>query len=120
MRSRLPSWAAMTTTYADLFSYKGVTPYIGAGIGISRNDMPDMVVNGQQKFGDSVFRLAWKAAAGIGVDLPKIWCWISVMFMPIWGGFRQRRFSAPLCIRTQKCARFMSACVIIFNRSSFL
>ena len=71
VRSRLPSWAAMTTTYADLFSYKGVTPYVGAGIGMSRNDLPDMVGYGQQKFGDSVFRLAWKAAAGIGVDLPK-------------------------------------------------
>ena len=31
VRSRLPSWAAMTTMYADLFSYKGVTPYAGIG-----------------------------------------------------------------------------------------
>lgn len=71
VRSRLPSWAAMTTTYADLFSYKGITPYVGAGIGVSRNDMPDMVVNGRQKFGDTVFRLAWKAVGGIGIDLPE-------------------------------------------------
>lgn len=61
----------MTTTYADLFSYKGITPYIGAGIGVSRNDMPDMVVNGRQKFGDTVFRLAWKAVGGVGIDLPE-------------------------------------------------
>ena len=71
VRSRLPSWAAMTTTYADLFSYKGVSPYIGIGVGVTRNDMPDVVVNGRQMFGDSVFRLAWKAAAGVGIDLPE-------------------------------------------------
>lgn len=71
VRSRLPSWAAMTTTYADLFSYKGVSPYIGIGAGVSRNDMPDMVIDGCQKFGDKVFRLAWKAVGGIGIDLPE-------------------------------------------------
>lgn len=71
VRSHLPSLSAMVTTYADLFSYKGVSPYIGAGLGVSRNDMPNMVINDQQKFGETVFRFAWKAVGGIGIDLPK-------------------------------------------------
>lgn len=70
-RSRMPSWAAMTTLYADLFSYKGVTPYAGVGIGVSRNDMPDATVNGQQYYGDRTFRVAWKAVGGVGIGLPE-------------------------------------------------
>ncbi len=70
VRSRLPSLSAMFSGYVDLFDYKGISPYIGAGIGVARNDMPDFVVNGQQFYGDLNYRLAWKAMAGIGIDLP--------------------------------------------------
>lgn len=70
-RSRFPSLAAMTTTYVDLFSYKGVAPYVGAGVGVARNDMPDFVFDGRQMFGDVKYRLAWKAVGGVGIDLPK-------------------------------------------------
>ncbi len=70
-RSRFPSLAAMTTTYVDLFSYKGVSAYVGAGVGIARNDMPDFVFDGNRMIGDIKYRLSWKAAAGVGIDLPK-------------------------------------------------
>ncbi|MBR1777104.1 MAG: porin family protein [Alphaproteobacteria bacterium] len=71
VRTRLPSWTVMTAGYIDLFDYKNVSPYIGAGIGVSRNDTPDAVVDGGQVFGDSRFRFAWKAGGGIGIRLPK-------------------------------------------------
>ncbi len=69
-RTRLMSLAAMASGYADLFTVKGVTPYIGGGVGVSRNDLPDFVVDGRQFFGNTKYRLAWKAAAGVGIDLP--------------------------------------------------
>ena len=69
-RSHLSSWAAMGSVYADLFQGKAVSPYIGAGAGIVRNDMPDAVVNGQTVFGDPCYRPAWKAVAGVGIRLP--------------------------------------------------
>ena len=69
-RSHLSSWAAMGTVYVDLFRDKAVSPYIGAGAGVVRNDVPDAVVNGRTVFGDPCFRPAWKAVGGIGVRLP--------------------------------------------------
>lgn len=68
--TRLMSLAAMASGYADLFTVKGVTPYIGAGAGVSRNDLPDFVVDGRQFFGNTKYRLAWKAVAGVGINLP--------------------------------------------------
>ena len=69
-RSHLDSWAAMGAVYVDLFQGKAVSPYFGAGAGVTRNDTPDAVVNGRVVFSDLRFRPAWKAVAGIGVRLP--------------------------------------------------
>lgn len=70
VRTHLPSWTIMATAYVDLFEYKGVSPYVGVGAGVSRNDTPDAVVDGRQMFGDTRFRPAWKVVGGIGIDLP--------------------------------------------------
>lgn len=71
VRTHLPSWAAMATGYVDLFELKGVSPYIGAGVGVSKNNLPDAVADGRRVFGDSRFRPVWKITGGIGISLPK-------------------------------------------------
>lgn len=71
VRTHLPSWAAMVSAYVDFFDYEKFSPYIGAGIGVSRNDTPDAVADGRQVFGDSRFRPAWKIVGGVGIGLPK-------------------------------------------------
>lgn len=70
-RTYLPSFAAMVTMYVDLFEYKNIVPYVGAGAGVSRNRLPDAVVDGRQMLGDVRFRAAWKIAGGVGFLLPK-------------------------------------------------
>lgn len=69
-RSHLSSWAAMGAVYVDLFRGGIVSPYIGAGAGMARNDAPDAVVNGWPVFGRPCFRFAWKAVGGVGIRLP--------------------------------------------------
>ena len=71
VRTRLPSLAAMASAYVDLFEFKNVTPYIGAGAGVSRNALPDAVVDGRQVFGLTRFRTAWQVSGGIGIGLPE-------------------------------------------------
>jgi len=69
-RSHMSSWAAMGALYLDLFQGRAVSPYLGGGFGVVRNDAPDAVVNGRPVFGDPCFRPAWKAVGGIAVRLP--------------------------------------------------
>lgn len=71
VRTRLPSLAAMASAYVDLFDLKNITPYVGAGIGVSRNALPDAVVDGRQVFGLTRFRTAWQVSGGIGIGLPE-------------------------------------------------
>ena len=71
VRTRLPSFAAMVAGYIDLFEYKNIVPYVGAGFGVSRNNLPDAVVDGRQVFGKVRFRSAWKVTGGFGILLPK-------------------------------------------------
>lgn len=68
---RFSSVALMAGTYADLFSFKGVTPYIGGAAGLTRNKMQRMGVGNIALDGEKKFRFAWKATGGIGINLPK-------------------------------------------------
>lgn len=68
---RFSSIALMAGTYVDLFSFKGVTPYIGGAVGLTRNKMQRMALGNIALDGEKNFRFAWKAAGGIGIDLPK-------------------------------------------------
>src|SRR5690606_20303649 len=70
-------WLLMANAYADLGEFHGVTPYVGAGIGASRNtihsfrDMgidpttnaPTLAYAGAA----STWNLAWALHAGIGI-----------------------------------------------------
>jgi len=65
----------LANAYADLGKFHGITPYIGAGIGTSRNTIAgfvdrnpqtDVVLNAATH---SQWQLAWALHAGVGVEL---------------------------------------------------
>ena len=63
----------MANAYADLGEFHGITPYIGAGLGVSRNtishfrdvNLPNASVYYADK--DSDWQLAWALHAGVGI-----------------------------------------------------
>jgi opacity protein-like surface antigen len=63
----------MANAYADLGEFYGITPYIGAGIGVSRNTIHDFrdinVPTGGVAYGGtrSGWELAWALHAGVGI-----------------------------------------------------
>jgi opacity protein-like surface antigen len=65
----------MANAYADLGKYHGFTPYIGAGIGVSRNtishfnDINVLEPAGGYADSKSVWQLAWALHAGVGYQL---------------------------------------------------
>lgn len=73
-RGRFQSSTAMLNVYADLGTYNGLTPYLGAGIGVARNilgdytrtDIPGAV---ERLSGGDEYDLAWALMAGVGYRL---------------------------------------------------
>jgi len=65
-------WLFLANAYVDFGAWRGITPYVGAGIGASRNTISDFVdinapVNGQAyAASDSKWNLAWALHAGLG------------------------------------------------------
>ena len=63
----------MANAYADLGEFHGITPYIGAGLGVSRNTISHFrdvnVPNNSVYFAgeDSTWQLAWALHAGVGI-----------------------------------------------------
>lgn len=70
-------WLLMANAYADLGEFYGITPYIGAGLGASRNTIHDYrdtnVPMGGVAFGGtkSKWDLAWALHAGVGIKAGK-------------------------------------------------
>jgi opacity protein-like surface antigen len=70
--ARKSEWLFLANGYVDLGTYKGVTPYVGAGIGTSRNTISNFRdIN--TEFGatgfagtDSQWNFAWALHAGLG------------------------------------------------------
>ena len=66
-------WLLMANAYADLGEFYGITPYVGAGIGVSRNTIHGFtdinVPNAGVAYGGtkSSWELAWALHAGIGI-----------------------------------------------------
>ncbi|MCO4317659.1 porin family protein [Phyllobacterium sp. 21LDTY02-6] len=67
-------WLFLANAYADLGTYAGITPYIGAGIGASRNTISEFrdvnVLNagGGYAGSNSEWNLAWALHAGVGIQ----------------------------------------------------
>lgn len=77
-RGRFQSSTAMFNVYADLGTYRGFTPYVGAGVGVSHNVLGSYtrtsvdalgVVTQERLAGGDDFDLAWALMAGIGYQL---------------------------------------------------
>ncbi len=72
---RKSEWVAMGNAYVDLGTFKGLTPYIGGGLGAARvtihNFMDVNTPNNGVAYGatDSRWNFAWAVHAGIGYDL---------------------------------------------------
>lgn len=66
-------WLIMANAYADLGTFGGVTPYVGAGIGASRNTISGFrdvnVLRGGAAWApeESQWNLAWALHAGLGI-----------------------------------------------------
>lgn len=70
-KGRVSAMTALANVYWDIFTWKGVTPYIGAGVGVSRNKMTDIAIYPAVLKGTTKFRLAGQVGAGVGIALPK-------------------------------------------------
>ena len=71
MHTSIKSTTLMFNGYRDLGSFGGITPYVGAGVGVAYNKMSDVSFTGNpfltnQIQGDSRLSLAWSLMAGIG------------------------------------------------------
>jgi opacity protein-like surface antigen len=66
-------WLFLANAYADLGTYAGITPYVGAGIGGSRNTISNFIDNnvitggGGYAGSESQWELAWALHAGVGI-----------------------------------------------------
>jgi len=74
MHSSVKSTTLMFNGYRDLGSFGGITPYLGAGVGIAYNKTSDVSFTGNPFLtntiqGDSRASLAWSLMAGIGYQL---------------------------------------------------
>jgi len=64
----------MANAYADLGTFHGITPYVGAGLGVSRNTIHhfrdvNLPTNGVAYSGsESTWQLAWALHAGVGIQ----------------------------------------------------
>jgi opacity protein-like surface antigen len=74
-RAMKSEWLLLANAYADLGTYHGITPYIGAGIGASRNTISHFNDTNVQNSGGgyagtgSKWNLAWALHAGLGYEL---------------------------------------------------
>jgi opacity protein-like surface antigen len=74
-RGRFQSSTLMLNAYADLGTYKGLTPYLGAGIGVAHNILSDYTrTDGalgtvERLGGEDDYDLAWALMAGVGYKL---------------------------------------------------
>lgn len=74
-RARFQSSSLMLNAYADLGTYKGFTPYLGAGIGVAHNILgsytrTDAALGTVERLaGGDDYDLAWALMAGVGYKL---------------------------------------------------
>ncbi|WP_243374830.1 outer membrane protein [Microvirga solisilvae] len=76
-RARFETSTAMFNTYADLGTYRGITPYVGAGIGVAHNIISDYtrttdalgVITQERLAGGDDYNFAWALMAGVGYKL---------------------------------------------------
>jgi opacity protein-like surface antigen len=70
----IKSYTLMVNAYKDLGNFNGLTPYLGAGVGLSYNKMSDVYFTDNPFLtnrieGDSRLSLAWSLMAGVGYQV---------------------------------------------------
>jgi opacity protein-like surface antigen len=74
LHTSVRSTTAMFNAYYDLGNWGGITPYVGAGVGVAHNQMSEVYFT-ENRFltnkiqGDSRLSLAWSLNAGIGYQV---------------------------------------------------
>ncbi len=78
-RGRLESSTLLLNAYVDLGTWNGLTPYLGAGVGVARNtlfryaritsDATGAIVAWERVAGDSDDSFAWALMAGLGYEV---------------------------------------------------
>jgi opacity protein-like surface antigen len=83
VNGNLSSIVGMVNVYADIGTWAGITPYVGAGIGFARNSFGPVSIDGQTVCGACVTptighmnagtatSLAWGLMAGIALDISR-------------------------------------------------
>lgn len=72
-RAKKSEWLFLANAYADVGTFYGITPYVGAGIGASRNTISGYrdinIINGGGSYAGSAskWNLAWALHAGVGI-----------------------------------------------------
>jgi opacity protein-like surface antigen len=71
LHSSIKSHTLLVNVYKDLGNYRGIVPYIGAGVGVAYNKMSEVYFTGNPLLtnrieGESKLSLAWNVMAGIG------------------------------------------------------
>ncbi|VAW12625.1 Outer surface protein [hydrothermal vent metagenome] len=74
-KTKISSTVGLLNAYYDIGNFGGVTPYVGAGIGVARNKMGDSLVpsSGFKTLGDTRTSLAWALMAGASYELTDSW-----------------------------------------------
>ena len=68
-QSHLASAVLMANGYIDVFNFNGITPYIGAGVGVTHNMLYGGTLTSSYFADGSKNALAWAAMAGIGYQI---------------------------------------------------
>lgn len=72
-RAKKSEWLFLANAYADVGTFYGITPYVGAGIGASRNTISNFrdinIINGGGAYADeeTKWNFAWALHTGIGI-----------------------------------------------------
>jgi opacity protein-like surface antigen len=74
LHTSIRSYTMMFNAYKDLGNYGGVTPYVGAGVGLAYHIVDDVFFTGNPNLtnrikGDSDISFAWSLMAGIGYQV---------------------------------------------------
>jgi len=74
LHTSLRSYTLMLNAYKDLGNYRGITPYVGAGVGVAYHMVDDVYFTGNpnltnQIHGDRDISFAWSLMAGIGYQI---------------------------------------------------
>ncbi|HUG62913.1 MAG TPA: outer membrane protein [Methylomirabilota bacterium] len=66
----LDAWTGLINAYADLGTYNGLTPYVGAGIGASLLRTTGVSSSSPgEYYGEDTWNFAWALMAGVGYDI---------------------------------------------------